>query len=52
VSSTPEATDAPLVVSTASQYLAPSVLHTFPDTAITGPRGEDRRDAHPTALRR
>lgn len=52
VLSTPEARQESLVVSTASQYLAASVLHTFPNTAATDPTGEDHRDAHSDALHR
>jgi AraC-like DNA-binding protein len=43
---------APLVVSTASQYLAAAVLHTFPNTALTEPTATDRHDAHPETVRR
>jgi AraC-like DNA-binding protein len=42
----------PLVVSTAAQHLAASVLATFPNTALTGPTASDRQDAHPVMLRR
>ncbi|MEU5159446.1 AraC family transcriptional regulator [Streptomyces sp. NPDC020875] len=42
----------PLVVSTAAQYLAASVLHAFPHTAVTDPTAQDRSDARPAALRR
>jgi AraC-like DNA-binding protein len=48
----PGADHAPLVLSTASQYLAATVLHTFPNTALTEPTGEDRHDAHDATLRR
>ncbi|GGL94681.1 hypothetical protein GCM10010129_43220 [Streptomyces fumigatiscleroticus] len=42
----------PLLVSTASQYLAAGVLNAFPNTALTDPTIEDRRDAHPATVRR
>ncbi|GGQ85573.1 helix-turn-helix transcriptional regulator [Couchioplanes azureus] len=42
----------PLVVSTASQYLAARLLDTFPNTAVTTPTAGDRHDAHPDTLRR
>lgn len=42
----------PLVVSTATQHLAASVLATFPNTAVTEPTAADRNDAHPVMLRR
>jgi AraC-like DNA-binding protein len=45
----PEVSDNPLVVSTASQYLAATVLNAFPNTAHTD---RSTRDAHPGALRR
>ena len=48
----PEASQAPLVVSTASQYLAASVLHAFPNSALTDPTAGDQRDANPGPLRR
>ncbi|MGH3263212.1 MAG: helix-turn-helix transcriptional regulator, partial [Trebonia sp.] len=48
----PTAPLAPLVVSTVSQYLAATVLHTFPNTAVTAPTVEDRHDAHVDTLRR
>jgi AraC-like DNA-binding protein len=54
----PEAAQAPLVVSTASQYLAASVLQAFPNSAdseITGENqhdAEDEHDANPPTLRR
>lgn len=44
--------DQPLVVSTATQHLAASVLAAFPNTALTGPTASDRNDAHPVTLRR
>ncbi|GAA4853106.1 hypothetical protein GCM10023201_53130 [Actinomycetospora corticicola] len=44
--------DAPLVVATASQYLAATVLHTFPNTALSEPTPTDRHDAHPDTVRR
>lgn len=48
----PAISEAPLIVSTASQLLAASVLNTFPNNALTDPTGVDRPDAHPAALRR
>ncbi|MGW2619550.1 helix-turn-helix transcriptional regulator [Streptomyces sp. NPDC001500] len=48
----PAMTEQPLVVSTAAQHLAATVLSTFPNTALTDPTPADRRDAHPDALRR
>ncbi|MFI6874774.1 AraC family transcriptional regulator [Streptomyces sp. NPDC050400] len=41
-----------LLASTAAQYVAATVLHTFPSTALTDPTIEDRHDAHPASLRR
>jgi AraC-like DNA-binding protein len=43
---------APLIASTASQYLAASVLQTYPNTAVRDPAATDRRDASPDTLRR
>ncbi|MYW63457.1 helix-turn-helix domain-containing protein [Streptomyces sp. SID8379] len=42
----------PLIVSTAAQHLAASVLAAFPNTALTEPTGTDRHDAHSATLRR
>ncbi|MGV9245817.1 helix-turn-helix transcriptional regulator [Streptomyces sp. NPDC003710] len=42
----------PLVVSTATQHLAASVLAAFPSNALTDPTAADRADARPPALRR
>lgn len=42
----------PLVAATASQYLAATVLHTFPNTAGLEATPVDRRDAHPLTVRR
>ncbi|MFD7708223.1 helix-turn-helix transcriptional regulator [Streptomyces sp. NPDC059786] len=42
----------PLIVSSASQYLAAGVLNTFPSTALTDPTIEDRHDAHAATVRR
>ncbi|WP_062998048.1 helix-turn-helix transcriptional regulator [Nocardia mikamii] len=42
----------PLVAATASQYLAATVLHTFPTTAGLEASPLDRRDAHPLTVRR
>jgi AraC-like DNA-binding protein len=43
---------APLVVATATQHLAATVLHTFPNTALSEPTATDRHDAHPRTVRR
>jgi AraC-like DNA-binding protein len=43
---------APLVVATATQHLAATVLHTFPNTALGEPTATDRHDAHPETVRR
>ncbi|WP_329406389.1 helix-turn-helix transcriptional regulator [Streptomyces sp. NBC_00704] len=48
----PAMTEQPLVVSTAAQHLAATVLNAFPNTALTDPTPADRRDGHPDALRR
>ncbi|MBF6171911.1 helix-turn-helix transcriptional regulator [Nocardia blacklockiae] len=42
----------PLVASTATQYLAASVLDAFPSTALVDPTAGDRNDAHPDTVRR
>ncbi|MBO1332265.1 helix-turn-helix transcriptional regulator [Streptomyces sp. VRA16 Mangrove soil] len=42
----------PLIVSTAAQHLAASVLAAFPNTAFTEPTGTDRHDSHSGTLRR
>lgn len=47
-----EAERAPLVVSTASQLLAASVLAAFPNSADTGTTAQDEHDASPGTLRR
>jgi AraC-like DNA-binding protein len=44
--------ESPLVVSTASRYLAATVLNAFPNTAHTDPDNGAERDSHPAALRR
>ncbi|WP_158895659.1 helix-turn-helix domain-containing protein [Amycolatopsis anabasis] len=44
--------DSPLIVSTAPQLLAATVLSTFPNTALPDPTIEDRHDSHPCTLRR
>jgi AraC-like DNA-binding protein len=41
-----------LVVSAASQYLAACVLQAFPNNAVTGATGQDRRDANGGTVRR
>jgi AraC-like DNA-binding protein len=43
---------APLVIATASQHLAATVLHTFPNTALSEPTTTDRHDGHPDTVRR
>ncbi|GGZ27306.1 helix-turn-helix transcriptional regulator [Streptomyces poonensis] len=48
----PAIRETPLVVSTASQHLAASVLNAFPNTALTDPTIEDRNDAHAATVRR
>lgn len=48
----PELRVNPLIASTASRYLAASVLHALPNTAVFEPTASDRNDAHPDALRR
>lgn len=48
----PETAATPLVVSTASQLLAASVLSAFPNSAVTGITARDQHDAHPGTLRR
>jgi AraC-like DNA-binding protein len=52
VMAAPDGPAAPLIVSTASQYLAASVLETYPNTAVSDATAADRRDASPTTLRR
>lgn len=52
VMAAPEAARDPLVVSTASQYLAANVLHAFPNSAVSDTTVEDRHDANPGSLRR
>ncbi|MCH5677000.1 helix-turn-helix transcriptional regulator [Streptomyces gilvus] len=48
----PGVSEHPLIVSTAAQHLAATVLATFPNTAVAEPTSSDRLDAHPVALRR
>lgn len=48
----PAATDNPLLASSTARMLAAVTLATFPNTAVTDPTIEDRRDAHPATLRR
>jgi AraC-like DNA-binding protein len=48
----PDAPQAPLVTSTVSQYLAASVLHAFPNSAVTDTTVENQHDAKPSTLRR
>jgi AraC-like DNA-binding protein len=48
----PEASAAPLVIASAGQLLAAATLATFPNTAVTDPGIQDRRDASTQTLRR
>ena len=48
----PDLGEAALVVSTASQYLAASVLQAFPTTALVEPTAQDHHDAHSATVRR
>lgn len=48
----PGAAAAPLVIGSAARLLAATSLSTFPNTAVSTPTIEDRRDAHPDTLRR
>jgi AraC-like DNA-binding protein len=48
----PAVLDNPLLVATASRYLAACVLDAFPNTALTDPTAADRRDARPSTVRR
>jgi AraC-like DNA-binding protein len=48
----PEAAAQPLIVGSAGRLLAATMLATFPNTALTDPTIEDRRDASARALRR
>ena len=52
VAAEPQLRDSPLIASTAPQFLAAVLLHTFPNNAVTDPTGDDRNDAHPASLRR
>ncbi len=52
VMTAPEEVRTPLVVSSASQFLAACVLHAFPNSALTGTTTQDQHDAHPGTLRR
>ncbi|MFI7119481.1 helix-turn-helix domain-containing protein [Amycolatopsis sp. NPDC049868] len=47
-----EIRDSPLIVSTATQLLAATILATFPNTGLAEPTIEDRHDSHPATLRR
>ncbi|VBA45663.1 HTH-type transcriptional regulator CdhR [Mycobacterium attenuatum] len=44
--------ESPLVVATAADHLAATLLSAFPNTALADPTIEDRRDSTPTLLRR
>jgi AraC-like DNA-binding protein len=48
----PEAAASPLVVSTATAYLAAAVLYAFPNNAVLEPTSTDRNDAKPVLLQR
>jgi AraC-like DNA-binding protein len=48
----PEAGTQPLILGSAARLLAATMLATFPNTALTDPTIEDRRDASAAALRR
>ena len=48
----PDAEPYPLVMTAAARLLAASVLTAFPNTAHREPTFTDRRDSHPTTLRR
>jgi AraC-like DNA-binding protein len=48
----PQVMSEPLVAGSAARMLAAAVLATFPNTAVTEPTIEDRRDSHPGTLRR
>lgn len=52
VMAAPAAARTPLVVSTASQYLAANVLHAFPNSADTDRPVDNQHDANPGTLRR
>jgi AraC-like DNA-binding protein len=52
ISAQPDSEPHPLVINSADRLLAASVLAAFPNTAFPEPTIEDRRDAHPAALRR
>jgi AraC-like DNA-binding protein len=46
----PDAASSPLVVGNAARVLAATALSVFPNTAVTGPAVQDRRDATPVTL--
>jgi AraC-like DNA-binding protein len=48
----PSAPATPLMIGAAGRLLAATVLALFPNRAVTGATGRDRRDAHPDTLRR
>ncbi|WP_410872072.1 helix-turn-helix transcriptional regulator [Nocardia sp. A7] len=52
LASDPDAANSPLTVTTASDYLAATVLATMPTTAEHEPSATDRHDAHPETVRR
>ncbi|MFG1926819.1 helix-turn-helix transcriptional regulator [Cryptosporangium sp. NPDC048952] len=49
---TPQVPASPLVIGAAGRLLAATALAVFPNTMTTEPTSQDRRDAHPDALRR
>lgn len=48
----PMAAAAPLVISSATQLLAATVLTIFPNNVLISPTSQDRHDGHPATLRR
>jgi AraC-like DNA-binding protein len=48
----PEARESPLIISSAAQHLAATVLTTMPNNALLEPTSADRRDSKPVLLRR
>lgn len=52
VMAAPDGPTTPLIASTASQFLAASVLQTYPNTAVRDPGAADRRDAGSDTLQR
>jgi AraC-like DNA-binding protein len=48
----PDMAASPMVTASAARLLAVTALATFPSNAVTEPTAADRRDAHPSTLRR